>query len=203
MHIAHPVEIRARARVVSLLYRSRLFGPFLAALAAGCASVATPYQADLGGNAVPGGYSEERLAQERFQVVFSATPETSSTAVERHLLRRCAEVTLASGYDWFRVLERVTEPDVRVYVAPDDSYRVRYSSGYASWQSYWRLHRYGLGLGGIRGDPVWWHKVSSAKNRRVEARAEILMGRDTAPDQGATFDARRLLADPALLGGND
>jgi hypothetical protein len=174
----------------------------LFSLLAGCASIATPYQADLGENPVAGGYIEERLAEGRYDVTFSATPHTPSRAIERYLLRRCAELTLEEGFDWFRVVERNTLRDVHVYVAPDNSYRVRYSSGYASWQSYWRLHRYGLGLGDVSGDPVWWHKLSSSRNRRVEASAQIVMGRGPAPaEETATFDARRLLADPAFSAG--
>lgn len=173
----------------------------LAGMLAACAALTTPYQADVAGQRVAGGYYEEELATGRFRVTFSGTPATPRRALEQFLLRRCAELTLQEGFDWFRIVARSVERDVHVYVAPDNSYRIRYSPGYRSWKSYWRLYRYGLRLEDVPGNPLWWPKGSSSKNRRLEAQAEIVMGRGTAPmDTDTAFDARRLLSDPAFAG---
>ena len=70
------------------------------ALAFVAAACVTPYQ-----RAEPDGvgYSEIRLEQRRVRVSFRATARTGTAAVRRFLLRRCAEVTLETGHDWFTV----------------------------------------------------------------------------------------------------
>ncbi|PWG03016.1 CC0125/CC1285 family lipoprotein [Sphingosinicella humi] len=173
----------------------------LVATLVACAGQSTPYQADIGGQRPAGGYYEEEVATGRFRVTFSGAPATPTRTLEHFLLRRCAELTLQEGFDWFQIVARSVEQDVYVYAAPDGSYRLRYSPGYASWKSYWRLYRHGLRLGDVPGDPAWWPKDSSTRNRRDEAQAEIVMGRGAAPVEArAAFDARRLLSDPAFTG---
>lgn len=187
MHVENSLAHRSASRV-------RVAGLSLCTLlAAGCATVSTPYQPDTGGQAVAGGYSEERLADQRFHVTFSATPSTPKRVIEAHLLRRCAELTLREGFDWFELTDSTTESDVHVHVAPDNSYRVRYGSGYSAWKSYWRLYRHRMGLGGVAGDPLWWTGGRSSSGRRIEATAVILLEHGPAPDRPNAFDARSLL----------
>jgi hypothetical protein len=61
--------------------------------AASCADP-TPYQPDLGEQRVAGGYSEERIAEDRYRVTFSGNRACSKQHVERYLLYRAAELTL-------------------------------------------------------------------------------------------------------------
>lgn len=66
----------------------------LSALLAGCA---TAYQPD----GVSGGYSNKVLAGNTVQVTFRGNRLTTSDTVHSFLLRRCAEVTLQDGYNYF------------------------------------------------------------------------------------------------------
>jgi len=56
-----------------------------------------------------GGYAEQQLEDERFRVIFTGNELTPRTTVEDYLLLRAAEVTLAEGFDYFRIVNRDTE----------------------------------------------------------------------------------------------
>jgi hypothetical protein len=56
-----------------------------------------------------GGYSEHRLDERTFLVTFEGNRRTLAAQVAAMLHRRCAEVTVASGFDFFAVVERATE----------------------------------------------------------------------------------------------
>jgi hypothetical protein len=55
------------------------------------------------------GYTDERLAANRYRVTFTGTSSTPREEVEDYLLRRAAEVTLESGYTHFVFDTRDTE----------------------------------------------------------------------------------------------
>lgn len=87
----------------------RLAGAMLLAALAGCATVApTPY-GPAPGDGAPG-YADQRIEENRFEIRFSGNAATPRATVERYLLYRAAEVTLAAGADWFRFVERDTRP---------------------------------------------------------------------------------------------
>jgi hypothetical protein len=166
---------------------------FLLLLLVACATVATPYQADVAGQRVPGGYSEEQLTADRWRVTFSALPSTSLAAMERNLLRRAAEVTVNGGGEWFTILERRVDGDVVVYTSADNRYRFKYSGGYSQWQRFWRFFRYQFGAQRIEDDPLWWHKQRPATGRMTEIHADIQIGSGTPPDDAEVHDAAALL----------
>lgn len=169
----------------------------LAALAA-CAT-ATPYQPDLPGQAVSGGYSEQRLGADRYRVSFAGNALTSRDRVEGYLLYRAAELTLQNGYDGFVIVDRFTEHDVRTYVEPDPFYRPWYGSRYSYWRPHWRYYRPGWGWDVWHpewGDPFWAGRVDMRTVESFEAEAEIVMHRGpTTGDPDRSFDARRVIAD--------
>lgn len=70
-----------------------------ACLIAGCA---TAYQPD----GVSGGYSDKVLAGNTAQVTFRGNRLTTPATVDDFLLRRCAEVTLQDGYNYFVVAQK-------------------------------------------------------------------------------------------------
>ena len=70
-----------------------------ACLLAGCA---TAYQPD----GVSGGYSDKVLAGNTAQVTFRGNRLTTPATVDDFLLRRCAEVTLQDGYNYFVVAQK-------------------------------------------------------------------------------------------------
>ena len=153
------------------------------ALALGACATATPYQPLQRGGAVSGGYSERQIEQNRWQVAFSGNSLTNRDTVERYLLYRAAELTLAQGYDWFEMVDRQTDRDTRVY--RDAFYDPWYGPG---WGPTWRIYNRGYWGGGPWG---YGSAFDYTEVTRYEARAEIFMGRGPKPaDNARAFDAR-------------
>lgn len=154
----------------------------LALTVAACAS-ATPYQP-----AGPGssrGYSEYRVEDDRWRVTFSGNSATTRETVEMYLLYRTAELTLANGFEWFRVAERSTERDARYVASPDPFWGTYWGP---HWRPYWRSYRRGYWS---PWDPYWSRDFDVREIERFEATAEIVMGRGAKPaDDGSVFDAR-------------
>lgn len=104
---------------------------------AGC-TTPTPYQPLTDGY----GYSDQLLEPNRFRVTFAGNSQTPRSTVENYLLYRAAEVTVKSGFDYFVIADRETEPS-RTYVSSFDGYPgfgfYRYSPG---WYGYG-----GMGMG--------------------------------------------------------
>lgn len=174
----------------------------LAALA-GCAHP-TPYQPSTV-SASGRGFSDARIEDNRFQVSFAGNSVTPAETVERYLLFRAAEVTLASGNDWFRIVERQ-----RILSALPESGSRRIGRkgghrghGYHGHRGYYHGPRVrwgfgvGFGSGWFYSSPVIVHVP-----RRFEAFAEILVfpGEKPADDPDA-YDARAVIArlGPSIL----
>lgn len=168
----------------------------LTALVSACAT-ATPYQPNIPGQAVSGGFSEQRLEGDRFRVTFSGNSLTSRDTVEAYLLFRAAELTVQQGYDWFGIVERDTERDRRTYVERDPFYRPWYGPTYGYWRPYWRY--YGGGFGWRTwdpywGDPFWADRLDVRTVEKFEATAEIVMRKGPKPaDDPRAFDARGVM----------
>jgi hypothetical protein len=163
-----------------------------------------PYRPELTPG-VHGGYSEQRIAPDRYRVKFHGNEITSRDRVEGYLLYRAAELTAQNGYDWFAITDRHTEHDVETYVRPDPLYRPWYGSAYGYWQPHWRYYRPGAGWGYWHpefGDPFWAHGIDVQTVESFEAEAEIVLhkGAVAAGDLRA-FDARRVMADlgPSII----
>jgi len=167
-----------------------------------CAT-ATPYQPNVRGQAVSGGFSETRLEADRFRVNFSGNSLTSRETVERYLLYRAAELTVAQGGDWFSLVERQTDRKARTYVEPDP-FAGPYGR-YSYWRPYWRYYgpRWGWrAWDPWYGDPFWADRVDVRTVERFEASAEILIGRGAKPQNDPrAFDAREVMANlgPAIV----
>jgi hypothetical protein len=71
---------------------------FLLGLLSGCATVPVYGQKTEGAST---GYTDERLAQNRFRVTYSGSASTKRETVEDFLLFRAAQVTLEAGASWF------------------------------------------------------------------------------------------------------
>lgn len=170
---------------------------FVLALA-GCVS-ATPYQPDIAGQRVSGGYSETQIGDNRYRVTFAGNCLTSRDRVEGYLMYRAAELTLEKGFDWFLIVDRLTERDARTYVHPDPLYRPWYGADYGYWRPHWRYYREGIGWRTWHpewGDPFWADRVRVTTVEEFEAQAEIVMHRGALPaGEDRAFDARRVIAD--------
>ena len=164
----------------------------LAALLGACAT-ATPYQPNIPGQATSGGYSEMRIEADRFRVNFAGNSLTSRDTVERYLLYRAAELTVAEGGDWFELADRKTDKTVRTYVDRDPFYN-RWA--YPYWAPSWRYYGRGFGWRSwdpFFGDPFWASRVDVRTVEKYEADAEIVIHRGPKPNQPNAFDARDVM----------
>lgn len=164
----------------------------------GACTTATPYQPNIPGQSVQGGYSEQQVEADRFRVTFAGNSLTSRETVEGYLLYRAAELTVQQGYDWFSIIDRNTETDRRTYIDRDPFYSPWYGPSYGYWRPSWRY--YG-GPYGWRtwdpywGDPFWSNSVDVRTVTKFEASAEIVMRRGAKPaDDPRAFDARAVMA---------
>ena len=130
------------------------------------------------------GYSDERLADNRYRVTFQGGSTTRREAVEDFLLLRSAEVTRDAGYSWFAFDHRDTE--ARTTYVP--------FAGYPGWGPGW-----GPGFGWYRHtwlygpwDPFW--ADNPVPRTRYQAYAEIVL---LTPEQ-AKQDPHALRADDVI-----
>jgi hypothetical protein len=140
---------------------------------AACATAPTLY----GPAAAPGavGYSEYRIEPGRFRVTFRGGPGAPLEQVADYALLRAAELTLAEGYDWFRIADR--------YVRRADSGRGSRLTLGTGTGNYGRHGGVGVGLGtsfDLGGGPS------------VVQTLEIVMGKGPAPREGSVYDAREV-----------
>jgi hypothetical protein len=163
--------------------------PITAALLLSACTTPTPYQPLARGSQVSGGYSEQRLEDNRFRVTFSGNSLTSRQRVENYLLFRAAEITLQSGYDGFTMVNRATDPTVRTTVQRDP-----FGPGpWGWWGPSWRYHYggYWRSWDPWGPDPFWADRVDVSTVTNYEATAEIVMFRGRRDDP-ASFDARQI-----------
>jgi len=185
---------------------------------AGCATP-TPYQPIIAARPTLGGFSETRLAADHYRVTFNGNGLTKRDTVERYMLYRAAELTLAQGYDWFEVDDRHTDRDRATYVDPDPfAFGPRYGPGFGAFGP-----RYGPGFGAfgplygpgfgffrpnwsyysrgygwrspLFGDPFWNNRFDISTVEKFEAGAEITLHKGPVPTSTSrAFDARQVKA---------
>jgi hypothetical protein len=155
----------------------RLLLSALAALALGaCATAPTAYGPAASADAM--GYRSTRIETDRYRVAFRGNPDLKGPQVEDLALRRAAEITVADGYQWFRVVDRHTE-QIGGRRNGGTSVGVGGSSG-----------SYGSGVGlGLSFD-------LTPDSRRYETSLEILLGKGAKPGDGDAYDAQSVLDRP-------
>lgn len=147
--------------------------PALAALSlAACATAPTVYQPASAPTAV--GYSDYRIEPGRYRITFRGGPGAGPQRVMDLALVRAADLTLADGYEWFRVTDRFVQG------LPDRSPRIGLGMGGGD---YGRRSSVGIGLGtsfSLGGGPA------------SSATLEVLMGKGARPAGADIYDARAL-----------
>lgn len=166
------------------------------ALALASCSTATPYQPISSAQSAQGGYFEERIAPDYWRVTFAGNSLTSRETVEGYLLYRAAELTLQQGNDWFEVVGRETERNVREEVRSSPLYSPWW--GYSSWRPRWSYYSRPMGWRSwdpYWGDPFFYDGYDRRQIERYVASAEIEMRRGKpANDRARVFDARDVIA---------
>ena len=158
------------------------------AAAAGLAACATstPYGPATGKS--PYGFSDQRIEENRYRVVFRGNSSTTREAVETYLLYRAAELTVESGYDYFVVTEQDTETNKRYSTSPNPAFYGRYYYGYGAYCCAFPYYAYGWGWGSPYDD------YSVREYTRYTAVAFITMHKGTKPaDEPDAFDARSVM----------
>jgi hypothetical protein len=84
---------------------------FLILLEAGCA---TPYQS----RGLTGGYSDQQIDENTFNVEYQGNGYTRRQKVEMALLRRCAELTLEHGFDYFIIIDKDSDTKQATVTTP-------------------------------------------------------------------------------------
>lgn len=149
-----------------------------ALLLAGCATPA-PYapQTHQGG----AGYSDERLAQNRYRVTFTGNSATPRAQVEDFLLYRAAQVTLDSGFAAFEFDARDTKAKTTYFSTFQPYPYDPFWPGYDYYGWYW--HNWAF------------EDVQARPITRYEAYAEIVMlTAEQAKSQPRALDARDVMA---------
>lgn len=145
-----------------------------AGLAACATAVGTGYQpADSKGF----GYSEQKIEADRFRVAFAGDGATSPQQVEDFALLRAAELAVAAGADWFRVVGRSTDAEEKGGVG--------IGAGVGGG-SYGRRSGVSVGVGGDLG--------AVGAKRFYTTRLEILLGRGQRPDDPDVYDPDAVIA---------
>ncbi|HUH05940.1 MAG TPA: hypothetical protein VML75_28315 [Kofleriaceae bacterium] len=142
---------------------------------AACASAPTPYRVASDGF----GYRDQQLESNRYRVSFAANSATAADAVQDYALYRAAELTLANGDDYFRVVDRQTESRSTGVGGP----RVGVGVGGGSSGS-----GLGVGLSTILGG----YGGGYAEDRTVSLDILTFAGTKPAGDQNA-YDAREVI----------
>lgn len=160
--------------------------PILAACAAlslaACATTPTVYQPAPGPSGV--GFSEYRIESGRYRVTFNGGPGAPMSQVADYALLRAAEVSIADGYDWFRVVERRDSQNGAPYAGGP---RISVGGGSSSWSGGgWRGSGSSVGVGigtsfDLSGGPSYSRTL------------EILAGKGAKPDDRDTYDARDIV----------
>lgn len=88
------------------MFQRMIFTAALAVMLAACAT-STPYVAATGDNGY--GFSEQRIEENRYRIMFRGNSSTTRETVENFLLYRAAELTLINDFDYFVVVEGDTE----------------------------------------------------------------------------------------------
>lgn len=163
-----------------------------AILAAGAAlllvacATSTPYGPASGKN--PYGFSDQKIEDGRYRIVFRGNSSTTRETVETFLLYRAAELTLENGFDYFIVSEQDTEANKRYSTTADPAFYGRYYYGYGPYCCAFPYYAYGWGWGSAFDD------YSTREYTRYTAIAFVSMHKGQKPaDNPEAFDARSVM----------
>jgi len=162
----------------------RILGLGLAALLLGCATQTAYRPAEKQGAE---GYTETRLADTRYRVVFTGNSLTRSETVQDYALLRAAELTLQQGYDWFRVanqdIERKDRQNTMVdtgVIVPPQTTVYRECGVIACRTTVAQSPGYGFGTG----------VSTTTTSRSYTGQVEFTMQKYPKSDQADAYDAR-------------
>jgi hypothetical protein len=149
-------------------FKPLAFGFVLLGAAAGLAGCATPTPYAAATDDRSTGYSDKRLADNRFRVTFTGNSATKRETVENFLLLRSAEVTRDAGFGWFVFDDRDTEAKTTYHTdfAGYPGWGPGFRRGFGFYHHSW-LHD--------PWDPFWADDAETRPTTRYQAYAEIIL----------------------------
>lgn len=141
---------------------------------AACATTPTVYQPAASPSGV--GYSEYRIEPGRYRITFQGGAGAPPEQVMDLAILRAADLTLADGYDWFRVSDRFVR-------ATQGSSGPRISLGVGG-ADFGRHSSVGVGVG------TGFNLGGGGYGGTAAATIEVFMGRGPKPAEVDVYDAR-------------
>ena len=173
-----------------------------AALTLSACETVTPYQPIAAHSArAVGGYSEQQIESNRWRVEFAGNSLTSRQTVERYLLFRSAQLTVAQGYDWFQSVDRHTDRQTDYYGDSEPFFGGGYGGfgpgfGYGGF-GYGPYGGFGGGFGGLGygyGGFGGGGAFDIDQVNRYQSTVEVLMGHGPKPAGNShAYDARSVI----------
>jgi hypothetical protein len=155
-------------------------------LALAACATSTPYGPASESN--PYGFSDQRIEDNRYRIVFRGNSSTTRETVETFLLYRAAELTVQNGFDYFIVSEQDTETSKRYSTTPSPAFYGRYYYGYGPYCCAFPYYAYGWGWG------LPYDDYTTREYTRYTAIAFVTMHKGTKPaDNPQAFDARSVM----------
>jgi hypothetical protein len=148
-------------------------------LALGACAQPTPYQPAREGY----GFTQQRLEDNRYRIVFRGNNVTPPQVVEDYMLYRAAELTLEKDFDYFVVADKNLDKSTQYFATFNDT-------GFPYYGPYYSR----------RAPPPYWYgpRFESGTYRPIErftATANIVLHRGTKPeDVPEAYDAREVIA---------
>ena len=162
----------------------------LAALSLAACATSTPYGPATGDNRY--GFSDTKIEENRYRIMFRGNSSTERETVETFLLYRAAELTLENGYDYFVVLEQDTEENRRYSTTADPAFFGGY--GFGPYWGAFPYYAYGWGWGAPYGRGFGPGYADTREITKYTAIAFITMHRGPKPAQDPqAFDARSVV----------
>lgn len=160
----------------------RILGIAVLCLGVVACVTSTPYVPAASGNGY--GFSEQRIENNRYRIMFRGNSSTTRETVENFLLYRAAELTLVNGFDHFIVVEGDTEVKTN-YTTTGDPFFGPPFFGRSRFYGYgFPYYAYGFGWG--RGFDGYTREIT-----RYSAVAFVTMHNGPKPaDNSQAFDAR-------------
>ena len=153
--------------------------PFITSLMslalAACATAPAPYGPALKANGA--GYTDTRIEADRYRVMYRARSGSAARASD-FALRRAAELTLQSGYDWFTVTQRSVEGGDR-----DGGPRIGIGVGGGNFGHHGAVS-VGTGIG---------FNLGGGDGGGATAMLEVRLGRGAKPQDTNAYDAHEVV----------
>ena len=172
----------------------KLISAFAVALMLAACATSTPYAPASSEKGY--GFSEQRIEDNRYRIMFRGNSSTTRETVENFLLYRAAELTMINGYDYFVVVEGDTEAR-RSYTSTGDPF---FGPAFYGRSGFGGRGFRGRGFRGGYGFPYyaygfgWGSPYAGGVTReitRYSAVAFITMHKGPKPEEDAqAFDAR-------------